>query len=149
MKNLLFLFMFISLLLLSGCKIADLVRENQIDITDEVLALKAEKENLLAEKKKLTEMFNDAIGKIKTGEITITEGQLIFTEVNKSKDKIAESVSKVDKKISEMTAKAEAKSEETGVPWWGVLLMSLVGSAVQVKKRIALGLSEPGYTHKG
>lgn len=146
MKYLLLILILFNLIFLVGC-VHDSVNKNRVDYTDEIFTLNAEKERWQIERKELTDKANKLIEKVKKGEVELTDAQLLFAEINLLKDKGSASVRNIDSAIRSMKDKAKEKSKETGVPWWGVLLMSLAGSAIQVKKRIALGLSEAGYTH--
>lgn len=147
----LFMFLLFNLFLLSGCKLVEFVKENQVDYTDEILTLKAERANLLTEKKKLTDMVNSIIEKTKTGEVTINDAQLMFAEINKTRDNVSESINKINSKISDMKTEAKKKSEETKVPWWAIMLgnslFTVVTGIFGIKNRTKYGLSEPGYKH--
>ncbi len=146
MKYFLFIVIALNLILFVGCTL-DSFRDSGIDYTDDILALKAEKDNFMAERKKLADMVDGIIEKIKDGSIAANDAKTIFAEINKSKDKISESIVRVDAKISDMKDKAKEKSRETKVPWWAVFLGNTIISAIQVRTRTKNGLSEPGYKH--
>lgn len=147
MKYLLIGIILINIVFLSGC-VLDSMRDSEVDYSGEIFALKAEKENLKAEREKLADMMTSAIEKTKTGAITINDAQTLFNEINKSRDKISESISNVSSKVSDMERKAKEKSEETGVPWWIIMLGNAAFSVLGIKNRTKFGLSEAGYAHK-
>lgn len=135
--------------ILVGCVSIDSARKAvSLDLTSQIIELKIEKDKLLTEKRVLINKSENVFDKVESGKISLNDAKELFNQINDSKEVITESVANIDKQVRDIIDKAKEQSRETGMPWWSVLLMSLVGSAIQVKKRMALGLSESGYSHK-
>lgn len=135
-------------LLMVGCEMFDNLSSSRLDFTEAISVLKIEREKFLSEKKDLTEMVKEVIGKTKSGEITLNDATLLFAKINETKDRVAESVSKVDSEIRDMVARSKEASKGTSVPWWAIFLGNAVFSLLGIKNRTKFGLSEPGYSHK-
>lgn len=135
-------------LLMIGCEMFDNLSNSRVDFTDEIMSLKTVKESFLAEKKELTEMVKEVIGKVKSGEVALNDATLLFAKIDVVKDSVARSIYEIDSEIKDMVAKSKKASEGTNVPWWAIFLGNAAFSLLGIKNRTKFGLSEPGYTHK-